>query len=334
MALRARPRTPGGVYYATGTVARRRIRQSLGTCDRAAAEEAASALETRLRREALYGPEAVVTFEDAALSYMESGGEARFLAPLLIHFRGTRLAAIKPGHVLDAARALYPEASWATRRRQAITPAVAVIHHGHARGWCAPIRVRAPNAPAPARQAVGRDYIDRLRAACLAHSPANPHLAAAMLFLHQTGARLSEMLALTRADLDLAAGTAIARRTKNGEPRVIHLTAELAAELAALPERRGRCHGPLFGYRTKNGLYRALRRICAEAGLDYLGTHQPGRHSFATALHARHGWTAEEIAAAGGWKSPQLVSRTYIHTEGAGRRAAAALGGLRVVDGK
>jgi hypothetical protein len=72
-----------GNAYAFGTVQGRRIRQSLGTRDHQQAEEARAALETRLWKQSVYGDDAVRTFEDAALSYLEAGGEARFMARLL-----------------------------------------------------------------------------------------------------------------------------------------------------------------------------------------------------------------------------------------------------------
>ena len=310
-----------GHAYAAGTVQGRRIRQSLGTGDPAQAEEARAALEARTWRQGLYGDEAVRTFEDAALSYLENGGEGRFMAPLIRYFRGVRLGSIKPGHIIEAASKLYPKASPETRRRQAITPAVAVINHGHGKGWCGAIRVKAPRGRVKHRKAVGRDYIDAVRAACARHKPAQPHLAALLLFMHQTGARLSEALALAPADLDLADAAAVAHDTKNGDPRVIYLTAEMVTELRGLPAREGR----VFGYATKNGVYRALRQACAEAGVEYLGTHQPGRHSFATTLDAK-GFTSAQIAEAGGWKSRALVAQRYTHPQRAGRLAAEAIG--------
>jgi len=319
MALRLHQR--GSTWHAAGTVAGRRIRQSLGTGDRKTAEIAAAELERRIQLESIYGPGTQVSFEEAALAYMQAGGESRFLAPLLIHFRGVRLDSIKPGHVLDAAAKLYPKAKPATRKRQAICPAVAVINFGHQRGWCAPIRVKARSGPAPVRQAVDHDYIRAVRQAALESWRPMPHLATAVLFLHLTGCRVSEAIALKPGDVDLAAGRAQLHMTKNGEPRSIALPAPVAAEMAELPPRAGRA----LGYETAEGLRRSLKKCCARAGLPYLGTHQIGRHSFATHL-GEMGWTAEAIADAGGWKSPGLVAKTYVHPERAAERAAAQLG--------
>lgn len=318
MALRLHQR--GSTWHAAGTVAGRRVRQSLGTGERKIAEIAAAELEARLIRESIFGPGTQVSFEEAALAYMQAGGESRFLAPLLIHFRGVRLDSIKPGHVLDAAAKLYPDASPATRKRQAIAPTSAVINFGHQRGWCAPIRVKAPSSKPARRTAVDHAYITTLRTAALTPPYAQPHLAALVLFVHLTGARLGEALRLRPADLDLAAGTAIARETKNGEPRLIRLGSVLDAELAELPPRAGL----VFGYVTSRGARRALERACTKAALPYLGFHQIGRHSFATKL-AEMGWSAEAIADAGGWKSPALVAKTYVHAERLGAAAAQAL---------
>lgn len=310
-----------GFAHATGTVQGRRIRQSLGTRDEAQAEEARAALEARVWRQGLYGDETVRTFEEAALSYLEAGGEGRFLTPLIVHFRGVLLSSIKPGHVREAGRKLYPKASPATQRRQAITPTVAVINHGHEKGWCGAMRVKDKRkAPKPKRRAVDRAYIDAIRERCLTRKYPNPHLAAMMLFFHQTGARMSDAIGLLPEDVDLEAGTATVHQTKNGEPREIALTSEIIADLRGLRPREGR----VFGYANKRGVYRALQAICREAGVPYLGTHQPGRHSFATALDAL-GFTSAAIAEAGGWKSVRLVAETYTHPESASRRAAAAL---------
>jgi integrase len=309
-----------GNAYATGTVQGRRIRQSLGTRDKAQAEQARAELEARIWRQSVYGDPEVRTFEEAALSYMEAGGEARFLAPLIAHFRGVKVASIRPGHVRDAARRLYPKASPATQKRQAVTPAMAVINHAHDKGWCGLIRVRMKAGKPTPRVAVKRDYIDALRAACLAHKPPARHLAAMMLFLYQTGARIGEAIALTPADVDLDQALAFAENTKNGHPRRFELTSEIVGDLRRLRPREGR----VFGYATRNGVYRALRAVCAEAELPYLATHQPGRHSFATALDAL-GFSAAAIAKAGNWRSVQLVAQTYTHPENAGRAAADAL---------
>ena len=142
-----------------------------------------------------------------------------------------------------------------------------------------------------------------------------------MLFLHTTGRRIGDALALDRQDVDLARLRVIIRDPKNGEPAVAYLTAEVAELLTQImPEV-----GSVFGYAARSSVYSTLRRACTKAGLAYLGTHQVGRHSYATALD-NAGWSAKAIADAGGWKSPALVQNTYIHPQSPGEQAAALFG--------
>lgn len=293
----------------------RRVRRALGTRDPVRAEEARSALEARLWRLGLYGAEAVLTFAEAALAYAQDGGETRFLVPMTRQLGDLRLPAVTPHAIRAAARAAYPDAAAATLNRQGITPARAVMNYAAAQGWCAPIRVRAFPARSPARRAVDRSYLDALQP----HLPARAF--ALMLFLHQTGRRVGDAVALQPGDIDLRTMTAHIRAPKNGRPVTVHLTAELAATIAQIAPRGGR----VFGYASRQSLYGVLRRACDKAGLPYLGTHQPGRHSFATSLSAA-GWNPRAIADAGGWQSVRLVSEVYDHPTDAAARAAQHFG--------
>lgn len=293
----------------------RRIRKSLGTQDPGRAEEVRARLESRLWQSHLYGPDAVVTFDDAALAYAEDGGDVRFLVKITEELAGTPLRDITPRMVRDAARRAYPSGSNATRNRQGITPARAVINYAHQQGWCAPIRVRGFPTVTPVRKAVGDDYIVALQA----ELPVP--LFALMLFLYTTGRRVGDAIALTPADIDLDARVARIGRTKNGEPATAHLAPMLADILRDLPAGNGR----IFGYTDRRNIYGTLKRACARAGIEYLGTHQPGRHSFATSLY-REGWGARAIADAAGWKSVRLVDETYIHADNPAARATASIG--------
>lgn len=321
MALRLHRRN--GWFHVTGTVAGQRIRQSCGTRDRREAEQVRAQVEAKAFQRRVYGPDAVVTFEEAALAYMEQGGERRFLLPLLGHFRGRQLRSIQPGDIRDAAVAIYREAAPATRNRQGIAPAQAVINFGHQRGWCPPIKVARFKAEKPKRKAIGRDYIDRLRPHC------NPYLSALVLALYQTGMRVGEAIAMRPRDLSLQAQKAHLPKTKNGEAYDVDLTTEMVVALANLPPRNGR----VFGYRSRDSVRKALVRACNRAGLEYLGTHQAGRHSFASFLSSL-GWHAEDIADAGRWKSVRMVSEIYVHPEKAGKRASDAFSDTKLTQGR
>jgi len=312
--MRLQVRWIKGWAYAYGTGPDgARIRRALKTQDDRRAEEARAHLEARLWKVSHYGPEAVVTFDEAALAYAEDGGEARFLVKVTEKLTGKLLREITPKMIRDAARRAYPQASAATVNRQGITPAQAVVNYAHAQGWCGLIRVERLAVEQSKRKAVGADYIAALR----------PHLPlrafALMAFLHMTGRRVGDAVRLKPEDRD---GTLITiDRTKNGEAATAIISDEMAQMLDSIPPR----HGLLFGYVHRSGLYGTLRRAATKAGVEYLGTHQPGRHSFATHL-SDLGWGSKAIAEAGGWKSPQLVAKIYEHPTNAQGRAAKITG--------
>lgn len=291
----------------------KRVRRALGTQDAGRAEEARAHLEARLWKIKHYGPEAVVTFDEAALAYAQDGGEVRFLTKMAEQLAGKVLREITPKMIRDAARRAYPEAKPATVNRQGIVPARAVMNYGHAQGWCAPIRVEGFPVDAPNKRAVGQDYLDAMRP----HLPARAY--ALLMFLHYTGRRVGEAIAMTPEQIDGLRVTF--GKTKNGKPAVAVMPRPVADLVAALAPVDGR----VFGYAHRSSLYATLRRAARKAGVDYLGTHQLGRHSFATALD-NAGWTSKQIADAGGWESPALVQKTYVHTADTQEKAARLLG--------
>ena len=312
--MRLQTRWLDGWAYAFGTGPDgKRVRQSLKTQDAGRAEEARSRLEARLWKLHHYGAEAVVTFDEAAVAYAEDGGETRFLVKMAEQLKGRILREITPKMIRDAARRAYPAAKHSTINRQGIGPARAVMNYAHAQGWCGAIRVAAFETDKVRKVAVTQSYLDALR-------PHVPHRAwALMMFLHYTGRRVGEALDLTPDRLNGL--RAVFHDTKNGEDATAVMPEVLADVLAGISPRDGR----VFGYKARSSLYATLRRGCLKAGLPYLGTHQVGRHSYATALDGA-GWTANQIASAGGWKSAALVQKTYIHTDEAQAKAAKLLG--------
>lgn len=293
----------------------KRIRKSLKTRDPRRAEEARANIEARLWKIGLYGAEAVVTFDECAVAYAEDGGEARFLPKITAQLAGRTLKSITPKEIRDAARRAYPAAKAATINRQGISPARAVMNYGHKQGWCGPMKVEGFPIETPQRRAVDRPYLDAL----CDHLP--ERMAVLMRFLNATAVRISEAIRVDVEDVDLKMMRVLIRRTKNGEPRIVYLTSEVAEGIARIMPETGR----VWDYAARSSVYPTLRRACKKAGIPYLGTHQIGRHSFATMLDAS-GWTAKQIAEAGGWKSPQLVAKTYSHPVGAAESAAQEIG--------
>ncbi|WP_299647900.1 tyrosine-type recombinase/integrase [uncultured Jannaschia sp.] len=308
----------GGVFYATGTVGGQRIRKSLGTGDRGVAEELRAQYEARLWKRHTYGDEAVRTFEEAALSYLEQGGEGRFLPRILAHFKGRAIGAIKPAEIKGAALALYPDAGPATRNRQVITPTVAVINHAHDLGWCGAIRVKGFPVPKSRKhKPTDRTWLRAFMAQ--ADADGLPHLATIVLYMHQTGARIGEAIALTGDDCDLSRRIVLVPKTKTDEGFVRHLTAELVLRIGALAPASDK---PLFHYAQRSGVNGGMQRVCERAGIEYHPPHAAGRHSFATNAMQRPGARVKQVMEAGGWKSAGLFLGTYVHEADAGAEIA------------
>jgi integrase len=278
----------------------KRVRRSLNTQDARIAEQKRAALETRLWRIEAFGVEAVITFAEAALSYLDAGGEDRYILTVSEKLGQLPLREITPELIRAAATEVYPKAAGATKNRQFITPARAVINHAHGRGWCSMIKVVGFKVKKPKRVAVDHDYLEALRP----HLPLRAY--ALMLFLQQTGRRVSDAIELEPHNVQ--PDRVYIAETKNGEEAYAFLSKEMQGLIARLKPR----HGRVFGYVGRSSLYPTLRRACAKAGVEYLGTHQVGRHSFATHLR-QGGFTEKEVAEAGGWKTTRMVSEIYEH---------------------
>lgn len=266
-------------------------------------------------------------FAEAATSYMQSGKEARFLAPVIKHFGFTAAEDIDQSTLDAAAAEIYPDAAPATRNRQVYTPVLAVLKHvGIER------RFRRPKgALGEARTLfLSPDQIERIAAA--AHA-IDPEFAIFAAFLCYTGLRLSEALRATCDGVDLSAATAVVGKTKNGLPRAVHLPPRLVADLAAHPRGLDRSGERLFKWAKSGALYSLSRRVFKAAGVDHGGApHHIFRHTYG-ALMTRAG---ADLVATGAWKSP-AAARGYSHfaTSEEARKADRLPGaGTRAVNGQ
>jgi integrase len=186
-----------------------------------------------------------------------------------------------------------------------ITPAQAVINHAAELGHCSHIRIKRFKVAKTIRKAVDRIYIDKFRAA------ASAQLGSLMLFMMQTGCRISAAVNLTWDDVNLAERIVTVGKDKNGDPHRLYLTLEMLALLANLPKDRRK----VFGYASRHAVYNGIKGACIRAGIAYLGTHQPGRHSFATELLVRKGVDVATVAKLGNWRSPRVLLENYAHPE-------------------
>lgn len=312
MPLKLEKRHKSPNWYIRGTVAGIRIEESTRTSDRKRAEYLKAKRENELLDQHTFGKAKTITFAEAALAYMQAGGEKRFVTPLLDYFGTKPLAEIGQEQADHAAREILPNAKPQTRRRQIYTPLQAIMNHGKRdkaqkvsftteKEKPLPVKI-PPKKWWPAMQAV-----------------ATPNLWALLVFMSNTATRVSEALRLTWDDVDLKRGTALLGMTKNGKPRQVHLNAAVVDALKSQKadqdaSKRFKNSEKVFNFSDRSNVYRALREKCEKAGIPYFPTHPAGRHTFA-ARGLEAGWNLKLLQEAGGWSSIKMPAENYGHLE-------------------
>lgn len=289
------------IYSYRGTVAGGRLRGSTGTTDKARAERIAAEKETERWKCHLDGPEAVLTFAKASLLYRAAGKETRFLPKIEDYWKDTLVRDIKPGAIKQMAIDLFPNCTAATRNRQGIVPAQAVINHCAELEKCALIRVKRFKEDKKVKRPVTLAWLDKFCAA------AEPHIAALAIFMFATGCRISEAMRLEWSDVDFQARNVLIRKTKNKKQRQPHMPGRLLVALANLPRDT---KGPFTRPRTTLR-WQWDRALDNAEGIERLTFHSC-RHGFATKL-LRDGIDAKTAATLGGWDSISLFMETYAH---------------------
>lgn len=249
------------------------------------------------------------------MSYLENGGNPRFITPIIDHFGTDLLVSVDQDALDKGARKLYPKASAATRNRQFYTPVSAVLHHAAHKGWCGAPLIKRPKMQDVAVRWITLEEADRLIDACADHF--RP-LVTTMLY---TGARAGELVWLDWRDVDLSKPQVSFPKTKNGEARGVPLHGRVVAALANLPHRDGEV------FRRPDGApYARPRRIDDTSAGSRIATAFAGacRRAGITDFHphaCRHTWATWHYAAnrdlgalqkLGGWKSIKMVMR-YAH---------------------
>jgi len=207
-----------------------------------------------------------VGFRDAALLYVQSGGEIRYLNRLIEYFGDRPVASIDQKAIDDAARVLRPTASTSTQNRQVHTPASATLKCAAERGLCMYRRIKRPVQIRVRIREVTREEANRLIREC------SGSLRPFVVCLFFVDAGPGELLRLDWTQVDLDRLT-IKFRPRNGALRTEQLHARAAAVLRKLPHREG----PVF--RTATGrsycakrpsIKTAFRAACRRAGIEDL----------------------------------------------------------------
>lgn len=294
-------------YLIRGTVAGVNIFESTGTTDRGQAEAYRIKREREIFESAGLGQRPPATAADAMSAYIAAGGEPRFVLPLLDYFKEKPLGEIGQAEIDKAAQSLYPGRKPSTLVRQVYGPMIAILHHAVETEMPGAVarRIKMPKVEKVAPQWASEGHLDRLLAAC------GPHLRAWVLVSTYTGLRASEMLRQRPMDYQKRRGWVHIGKTKNGEPAFVPVVSEaLEAVEAVMPEDLQ----PVFGYRTVQGVNKALRAAAKAAVVPYLSTHEIGRHTFAARLFGS-GYDIKTVKEAGRWKKLQVVDERYGHLE-------------------
>lgn len=294
----------GEVWHYRGTVAGRRLRGSTGTSDKRTAQRIAAEREAREWKSSLDGPEAVLTFAQAAILYRSANKATRFLVRLEDHWKNTTVKSISGGAIRQCALKLYPHASGATRNRQVIVPTQAIINHAASLELCQPIRVERFPVIKRDKEPATWEWIEKF----MQHSV--PHLGALACFMFLTGARITEALTVRWSDVDLPKRRARIMATKIGAERRAHLPPILVAALANIESDRSPDE-KVFKYSSRETAKQPWRAAIRRAKIKPLTFHTC-RHGFATSM-LHKGVDPITVAKLGGWKSPQHVFATYGH---------------------
>lgn len=305
-------------YYLRGSIRGQSVYETTGTDNHQAAEDIRIKKEAQLLQRSIHGEEAAEhTFAEAALSYLENGGEARFLGVydqatgkwslLLGELGRLPIKSIGQDQVNRACTKLYGSCKNSTKKRHCYIPVVAVLHHAESLGWIVAPKIRHPKV-----DPVVTTYSSLERTAALL-----PHccdqLRLFIVMTAYTGARLSEALWVDwDRDIELQRRKITFQRTKTGKKRVVEIHEDLFYELSKVPHEDR--HGRVFRWTRKQSVYVPLKNACKRAGVPYLPPHQQGRHTFGSLLRIHGKRDVKGIMEDGGWESVSSAIR-YLHTD-------------------
>ena len=284
-----------------GTYLRVSVDRSSGAPKKAIAQKKLQEIERAIERGSFTsGP----TFAGAALTYLNQGGERRFIRPLVTHFKESPLGRVDQQAVDEAAKILYPpgisetpSSHNATINRQVHTPISAILASAGV-----DLRLKRPKQPTGRVRWVNPERAEELVAAC------STRLRPLVVFLLYTGCRISEATNLAWEDVELDQSYALVRTTKNGDPRGVHLPPVVVAELANLEGGRD---DKVFDYPHRAHVYPDWHEACESIGLNDFNPHDLC-HTWATWMRRYGGRDERGLVGTGRWRNRRSVDR-YVH---------------------
>lgn len=291
-------------YRVRGTEHGVYVDKSTGVSDRKVAQRILNEWKAEAQRQAIAGPAKRTTFAEAAISYMEAGGEKRFLAPLLKQLGNGLLVDIGQSDVDAAAATLYPNATPATRNRQVYSPLSAILKHA---GIEKPFKRPKGSQGTPRLAWLRPEEAMRLLEAS---ESVDARFGALCTFLLYTGCRLSEALRLKWSDVNIEESFAYVGRTKNGDPRAVYLPVSVVTAVRDLPRNAG----SVFSLSKCGRTYAMLSSAGIRAGVgipDRVAFHI-FRHTYGAWMRRYSGLDTTGLVATGAWRSRQAAA-VYEH---------------------
>lgn len=248
------------------------------------------------------------TFLDAAVDYMAAHADHRFLEKLVEHFDDLPIRTLSQDDINNAAIKLYPKGTPATRNRQVHTPVSAILKHAgielslrRPKGWRGERRTDWYSQENAFKLFKAADTIDR-------------EFGLYLRFICYTGLRLSEALTLEVTKLELERGFCYVGKTKNGDPRGIHLPPHLVEAFRQHPRGLERSTDRVFRFRKNGRIYTLMNKVKKAAGLEGMpGKFHIFRHTYGTWMTVHGGLDAEGLVATGVWRD-EGSARRYRHT--------------------
>lgn len=306
-------RRANGIWRVRGVHHGVRVNQSAGTRDEREARLVQQAIERQIFDAAILGKKPARLFELAVEDYLISGGEARYILPLLDHFAGRDVATLRQSDLDRAAQKLHPGSAPSTVNRQVHTPFIAVMRLAADNDHCSSRRWRRPSQPEGRTDWRTPQEIDELLALM------SPRLGALCTFMVGSFCRASEAIELVHRDLSPTGRRVTFWETKGGYSRSVDL-ADRALEAVQLA-RSWRSHGPddqvwlsdrlSVPYVDHRSVNHTLTRICVRHGIKPLSCHVL-RHTGATWRYAMQR-DLNSLMRSGGWRSLGMVQR-YVHS--------------------
>lgn len=267
------PGKRGNKYWvARGRVNGRLIEKSTGAANKKDAERCCAEFNA-----VLYGEQAVSdqrTFGYAAAKYLEARQPKPYdvkRISLLCEAMGDRLLdEIVQADIVDAASLICPNAHPATKNRDVITPAAAVMHYAASNDWCRWLRVSKFREP----RAKTRYVTDAHEEWLLIATQDAPERHLLLLWLFRQGDRISDVLRVKHEDCDLKRQIVRRHIAKTDTYAELPLDAEICLGLARMPSQHGRIFTAWSDQRAVNHW---LRRLCTR--LEIAFTPHMARHT-------------------------------------------------------